>query len=549
MFRFIFTALSFLHPLTAADKWEEVRSGPFEIYTNGAEKETRQLLVRLEQVRHVMSTMLGKQDLVSLWPIRIVLDKTKGVKAAPWALGRDAWISQLAASGAITPAWQREVARMLLESNARRMPPAWENGILDLLSTLDAAGPKVTLGAPPTTRNPDWARVQYLATDALRAGRLRVLLNNLQNGGDEDVAYRNAFPETKTAIEGEVAAYFKAGQFAPVTISGRAMSERDSIFKPLELPRVNATLADLTNNPKLPAAGTMEAAEGLGLAAAAAGDKTQTAEWLKQAIAAGSKSARVHLEYGRALDEPKAKQDAYVEAAKKNGRWAQPYIELANLETTPSRQAFYLKTAASLDPRNSALWQRLAKAQLEAKEFADASRSWYAAELAAPTPAGRAEIARARRQFEQDRAEREDSERRRIADEKQRELDRLRTEAMNRIKEAESKANKGATPVDESKVVAWWDDKTPSLKLSGTLQKVDCIGSAARLWIAPSSGKAQALLIKDPSQVVITGGGEGGRAAFGCGVQKPQRQVNVEYKARVDAKLGTIGDVAMLEFR
>ena len=47
-------------------------------------------------------------------------------------------------------------------------------------------------------------------------------------------------------------------------------------------------------------------------------------------------------------------------------------------------------------------------------------------------------------------------------------------------------------------------------------------------------------------KIVIVGGGE---AAFGCGVQKPARQATVEYKARQDAKMATMGDVTLIEFR
>ncbi len=37
-------------PLLSAGQWEDCRSGPFEIWTNGSDRDARQLLVRLEQV-------------------------------------------------------------------------------------------------------------------------------------------------------------------------------------------------------------------------------------------------------------------------------------------------------------------------------------------------------------------------------------------------------------------------------------------------------------------------------------------------------------------
>jgi len=287
-------------------------------------------------------------------------------------------------------------------------------------------------------------------------------------------------------------------------------------------------------------AGKAESVEARGMA-------THSLELLKQAVEAGTKSARVYLEYGKALKEEKAKQDAFVEAAKKNPRWAEPYVELANLESTAARQSFYLKTAAALDPRNSALWQRLARAQLDAKEFSDASKSWFSAELAAATAEERAAVSSARRQFESERLDREESERKRIADERQAELDRLKAEALNAVRAAEAKANKGATPLDPAKKVEeWWDDKQGSQKVTGELQKVDCLGKAARVWVKAADAKSMALWIRDPGQVVILGGGE---ASMGCGVQKPVRTATIEYKPRVDSKQGTAGDVTVIEFR
>jgi hypothetical protein len=123
----------------------------------------------------------------------------------------------------------------------------------------------------------------------------------------------------------------------------------------------------------------------------------------------------------------------------------------------------------------------------------------------------------------------------------------LKNEALNSIKEAEARANKGRAPLDpNTKVVEWWDDNKGAQRLSGVFQKVDCLGKAARVWIAPPAAKPVSFYIKDPGQIVLTGGGE---VSFGCGPQKPQRNVTVEYRPRVDAKLGTQGDVTVIEFR
>jgi hypothetical protein len=95
-------------------------------------------------------------------------------------------------------------------------------------------------------------------------------------------------------------------------------------------------------------------------------------------------------------------------------------------------------------------------------------------------------------------------------------------------------------------VVPWWDDKTPKQTLIGTLEKVDCLRNLARLVLRGSDGKPVQLLVSDPSKVVFSGAG--GDLSLGCGVQKPARRLKIEYVPKVDAKLGTVGEAAFIEF-
>lgn len=533
--------------LGAAD-WEEYRTGPFQVWTEGSEKEGRQLLVRLEQTRHMLGTYLGKQDLVSLWTLRVVIRRNQ--PPSPWRLGRDAMVSTLTANTPPSREWMHGLVTMLLEANAKRMPREWESGLTAFLSTLEAAGPKITLGTPPkdSARNTDWARVHLLATNPEYGSRFRVLLNNLQQGATEDVAFRNSIGMTRAELDTAAARHLANTALAPFVTSGRPIADRDFPARPVETPRALASVADATANPKLVPAGTLEAMEIGGLAAAREGRKFEARDLLKQAIANNTASALVHFEYGKLLDDADSKRTAFVEAAKKNGLWALPYIELARLESTPSRVAHYLKEAAARDGRNSDLWQQYAQALSDAGELSEASKAWFNAELTAPVAAERDKVREARLRFVEERAAREEEMKRREADERQREMDRLRTEAMNRIREAEAKANKGAARDPNQKVEEWWDDKQPSVKMQGALEKVDCLAKGvARLFVRPPEGKPVALLIPDPGKVVILGGG--GQASFGCGVQKPPRKVSIEYKERADPRLATAGDIAILEFR
>ena len=80
----------------------------------------------------------------------------------------------------------------------------------------------------------------------------------------------------------------------------------------------------------------------------------------------------------------------------------------------------------------------------------------------------------------------------------------------------------------------------------GTLRQVDCLGKIVRLRIA--SGEKQVLLaIRDGGYVTVQGS-PSGTVDFTCGPQKAKLVV-VEYESRVDAQLGTIGDVRSIEFQ
>ena len=118
---------------------------------------------------------------------------------------------------------------------------------------------------------------------------------------------------------------------------------------------------------------------------------------------------------------------------------------------------------------------------------------------------------------------------------------------MAQIRQAEAKANKDSPAPDPNrKVVPWWEGPHASGKVAGTLQRVDCISGQARLVIQGQSGKPTQLMVRQPSQVAILGGGE---KTLACGPQRPPRKVVVEFYPKPDPKTGTAGDAAVIEFQ
>ena len=92
---------------------------------------------------------------------------------------------------------------------------------------------------------------------------------------------------------------------------------------------------------------------------------------------------------------------------------------------------------------------------------------------------------------------------------------------------------------------AWWEEP-PGEKIAGSLARVDCLpGGPIRLTVNIDGGGTIRLLIRDPNHLAVKGTGE---AKFGCGVQKPLRKIRVIYNVKADAKMDTVGDVAMVDF-
>ncbi len=533
--------------LFGEERWIAFRFGPFEVMTNADQRAARGTLAHFEQLRHTLGLMLGKPDLNSLWGVRIVLNRLSKQPSAALSMGRDAFT---ASGGPLAREWSREAVRILLEANAGRMPAPIERGLADLFATIEVHGARVALGAalPAGEQNRDWARMQMLATNPEYAGKLRVLLGNLQQGIDAEPAYRNAFGKSPQEIEREVDAW---GGFQATAVSGRALApERDFAPTPVEAALASVLTADvllaegklaqarsaydavLRSNPS-----SIEAREGLGFVWLREGDTAEARRQFAAAVKAGSRNARAHLEAG-----------SLETAAKLNPRWAEPSFRLAQQQKDAGRRTELLRRAAALAPRVARYWQALALWQMEQKDYAEAARSWTAAERAAADEDERARVRQARVDFERRRADLEAAERKRVADEKQRELERLKEEALARIRDAEARAARTSPPLDDGrKVEPWWEGPKAGGKLRGALEKVDCLpGGVARLIIRAAGGKVTQLAIRDPKQVVIQGGGE---AALSCGAQRPVRTVSVEFVPAPDPKLGTAGDARLVEFQ
>jgi hypothetical protein len=539
-----------LVPLIAAgaDRWVEIRSGPFQIVSDAGDRGAREALNQIEQVRFLLGEAMSNPDLKTVWRVRLAMSKGLAPAAPVWT--RDTYTGAIPADSPVPPAVLREIVRILIESNAGRMPAGIEAGLEDFFSTAQAAGPKVTLGAPPpgARRNADWARIALLETNPDYAGRLRVLLYNLQHGADFAPAMHNAFGKSPAEIDRQAAAILASPNPPTVTVSARALdSRRDFTPRPTEGALESIVQADLSGDYRsLAAAAPAVAHEGLGLAALREKRTADALRELTAAVEGGSVSARAWLEHARLIADPVKARAELDKATKLNPNWAEPYAALAAIETDDSHKLEWLKTAASLDLRNAARWIAVAEIYQTHNLYPQAAKAWAAAEDASVDDAERDRISGIRHDLEQQRLDYEAAERKRAEDEKRRDIERIKAAAMADIHAAEDRANRANVRANANGKVENMEvgDAAPA-KVEGSLARVDCVGRVMRLVIRGGENKETRLAIRDPNAISVNGGA----LALKCGAQAPARAVAIDYLPKADARLGTAGDVVAVTYK
>jgi hypothetical protein len=507
-----------LFAIPAFADWTEYRSGPFHIFTDAGDKAGREALTRLEQLRFVLGAQIGKQELTTIFPLNLVLFSNQKAYA-PYVLpkvlteGGSATLAAWTADAALPQDLLRAVTQRLLDENAGRMPDELETALQDLFCTIQVNATRVALGAPPPANSlpPEraraWAKLQMMVTQPEFSGKLRIYLNNLQQAGEEDTASRNAFNLTASQLAERADQYFKAGRFEAAPAIGKALNpNRDFIEKEVPKTTMDALLTELKG-----------------------GGKAFPPESPRDLL---RKNTVPSLEL----------------AIRANPKWAEPQFAMAALETDPARKIGRLKMAASLDPRNTGYWRNLAEAQGEAGLFADAEKSWAAAERAAANASERAKIHQAKLDLQERRVDADIAARQRAREEEARELQRIKDEAAAEVRAAERAANErlGASAGNVKGAVPWFGDPTGA-KVSGTLTRVDCLAAGSmRLTIQQATGIPIKLLIRDPKQLTVAT--DSGEAQFVCGAQRTPRKIEVQHNSMADAKSGTVGDVLVVKF-
>jgi len=540
--------------LAADGHWIKFTAGPFEVLTDAGDR-GRETLVRFEEFRHALGEVLGETNLQTPQPVRILLFKNvRGwITNDSIIQGRDRYAIVLEEKAPIPAAVWSELTRLFLTANTAQMPPAFEHGLIEFFSTFEVKGIHITVGIPPAQPDPDWARIHLLVTAPEFFGRIKVLLYNLRKGVEEDAAYHNAYGRSAAEIEALVRQHFQAGNFQPGTISSLPMAPKDFVERPVSENDAQLARGDLLAGDASTAeydallrsgVKIAEAEEGLGLLALRAQRTDEARRHFSAAMGASSNSARCYIEYARLEPDNAKAAQALLRAAGINPKLDEPFALLAARDTDPAQRIAHWKAATERNPRNLEYWKALAECYMAGHEFVAAAKAWHAGEQAATDPADRERMHQARVAIEQQRADYEAAERQRQAEEDARALASLKQQALANVHALESKYS-GPTAAPGGKPVPWWDGPIPGGRLQGTLTQVECLGKQARLVVEKDDHKTVRLLVADSANVAILGAG--GRT-LGCGRQTP-RAVSIAYFPKPNARLGTAGEVATIEFQ
>ena len=145
----------FLTPLLlSADSWVKFTRGPFEVLTDAGARSGRETMVRLEQYRHALGTVLGETDLQTPLPVRVFVFKNpRGwTTPTPVSEGRDRYSIVLDEKAAISPDIYRALAsyvdRILKGAKPEDLPAQFptKHELIVNLRTAKALG----LEVPPT---------------------------------------------------------------------------------------------------------------------------------------------------------------------------------------------------------------------------------------------------------------------------------------------------------------------------------------------------------------------------------------------------------------
>jgi tetratricopeptide (TPR) repeat protein len=526
---------------SAESHWIKARLGSFEAISDDGRRAATQALSQFEQFSFALGSVMGQPDLQLDPPLRIIVFKNDRDLRAQCptgiVMGRDRLMACAVSEGQLPASLLRELTRTLIENNIPKMPAPIEVALETFFSTVQSTAVHVTWGAPPpqAERTREWALLHRIITQSDYAGNAKIYLHNLVAGMDKGAASRNAFGEEGAKFEADVDRYYAAGVFNTSVAPNRPLNpDRDFSTTALTSDEGELMRADLLT-PASPAiyqsllqAGkqTAEANEGLGVLAMRNKDLAKARTYMEAARKAGTHNFVALTAYATLQNDPAKAIEILKEALTIDPKYAEAHWIFGENLSDPARRLAEWKQAVNLAPRNDDWWARYARLCVDQKQYAEAGRAWVAAAQAAPDAQLRERYLTERGEIEQQRLDAEDEERRKEAEAKAREINRLKDEARKELADLEARVNTHPLSAQEAANTVDFDDAFASEKLTGSLVRVDCAGKQLRLSVKNDDGQTVALVVPDPKQFEIKGGD-----SLICGAQKPRR-VTVSYKPK-----------------
>jgi len=258
------------------ERWIELRTANFTLYSDASPKLTRSVGLNLERLRRALTGISPDKEVRSPLPIRIyVFKNTRSYKryvaensSGGFAIGPIGNLIAIDADPDLDPyeIVYHEYIHYYLHNNSRSPLPTWfHEGMAEYYSTFTVSENEVTIGLPIplhlawlsvyellpldelfaiTTNSPDynewdkrdpfyaesWAVVHYLYSGD-RAPQLTTFLKMLEEGRQADEAFQAAFDTTYEGLLDEIKAYIRRERypFTRYTFTQLAIDEQVSI--------------------------------------------------------------------------------------------------------------------------------------------------------------------------------------------------------------------------------------------------------------------------------------------------------------------------------
>lgn len=546
-------------------RWLRLDAQPFTLFTDGAEKSARQVLERLDLARRVFGRANPLPVRVYLLPEKLFRPLRPGETTRGFYQSAAERDSIVLPHGGDDRVVFHEYMHLVLHHTSGPLPKWLEEGLAEFHSTMEVSEGKVRLGRPiaghlrllhsapwltapqmaeVTTDSPlyrdrlkigtfyaqSWALVHMLRLSQAYRGGFQTFLKLVEGGESQAAAFQQAFGKSFSEAIADLKPYL-ADQQLPVVdlrlevppsglnVETVAISGADADLayaelardceRPGEAERVYASLA------RQPVGGPL-VETALGYIALAQDRLPEARARFEKAIALGSRDAAVAFELAMLVRDHGGGRAAAKPLLERVVEWNPDFAEAQFLlgveaahENRHEEAVRRIERAVSVFPRQSYFWHALSLSY-RALGKTDAARTAARRALDAAVTADQAEMARAL------------------------------LGGLNRSQTL-------ATPAGPAVVVPEsWKPKAGDRRLEGILEKIDCLGQSARLFVRSPAGSA-ALWVDNPGDVLMKNLSSL-TFEFRCGAQKPTPVV-VEYRAQPDVQRMTQGTVTAIEFR